>query len=118
MVSLEELKILLNNKVNEIDNVKLFYTCKAYGYKRIRINTNLFRMLKIILAYHQIGIIDITASMVAFMGLKPIKTLWDLLHKLGDYHILIKLRGKDITISQWRLHPLFLNKLREHNVIK
>lgn len=109
-MEINEVIAKIRELVDEVDDTKLFYVCKKLGYKRGKITSNSFRILKTMIAYHKAGFSFVTVRMIAsILDISSSDTfrLYEALHRLGDYHILLKLRPKEPSLLKWTLHPLF-----------
>jgi len=112
LVSLEEVKQLVEKEVKRIPDESLYYLCREHGLRRLKIYSLAFKILKATLAFHNLGFRYVTARMIAFaLSIDSTNTdIWKGLHLLGDYHILLRKRVEGR--SQWIIHPSFANKLR------
>jgi len=117
LVSLEEVKQLVEKEAKRIPDESLYYLCREHGFRRIRTYSLTFKVLKAILAFYNLGFHYVTANMMEFvLSIKAGNTdVYDIFHLLGDYHILLKKRIEGR--SQWIVHPLFAAKLKRAKIL-
>ena len=101
---------LVRNKMRLIEDCRIFYVLKRYGL-RLHVGSASFKMLKAILALHEIGVNEFGAAMIAELAeCKFYEGCWNNMHILGDNHVLVKLRGLETTKSVWIVSPVFLEE--------
>jgi hypothetical protein len=107
-ITQEDFVKMISERAKAIDDSKLYYALRQYGI-RLHVGSVSFKLLKIILSLHDVGIREFGAVMVASIAkLKFYETCWNSLHVLGDSHVLVKLRGVDLTRGVWMVSPMFL----------
>lgn len=113
-LSEKQFREVLKKRMDSIEDSRLFFVLKKMR-SRTRLNSRSFRLLKCAVALHQLGIKNVTLGMIEFtFGEKTrLKTAYlAALHRLGDIHCLIYVRGKDVPTTQgspsvWRVSDWF-----------
>ena len=99
-MNLEELEREVRRKLKEIDEVKLYYTLKELGVKRIG-DLDTF---KICVALHESNVPITSGSVAYFLNISTLNALLKL-HRLGDLGFLLQRSSSPVYL--WSLHPRF-----------
>jgi hypothetical protein len=94
---------------NKLDDGKVYYTLREFGFKPIR--ERLFNSTKAIIAANNNGIKHMTAQILSSLVDAPETQCLNFLHNLGDKKVLIWLRESYKTPRmRWVLNPDFLRR--------
>ena len=107
-VTEQQLINIIEDKIKEIDDTKLYFKLKKHKIN-YKVSGNTFKVLKVMIALKQTGLDKVTAHIIKYLtGIG--QSSYQILHNLGDNHVLLKLRGTN-EVSEWAISPLFIKEL-------
>lgn len=100
----QQLRMLINEKINNIDSVKLYY--EIYKYEKVLVRKQAtIETIKLCIAYSEIGM-PITCNTIKWFNKKHKSTVNYALHILGDKKILLYKRDGKLKLT-YVLMPKF-----------
>lgn len=111
-LKMEDVIDLIHDKVQEVENFRVYYTMRDMKIKYITETT--VNTVRYCIVLHELGL-PITAQLISTLEGRTTQNLRNKLHTLGDKQILTMIRGADSSINRWILNPLFSNKYYGNN---
>lgn len=106
-ISLEEVVDLIKDRVQEIENYRVYYTMRGMKIRYIRDTT--VDTVRYCIALQELGL-PITAQLVSELEGTTTQSVRNKLHTLGDKHVLTMVRGTKSPVNRWVLNPMFTDK--------